>query len=78
MTTTSTSRRRRNLLRLTARATAIGAFGLAAASMTLANAASAAAVTTVSAPELNAATPATSPPGFIMGDGRICNPRWGC
>ena len=78
MTTTSTSRRR-NLLRLTAHATAIGTFaGLAAASMTFTTPAAAVAVTTVSEPQLNAATPAASPQGIIMSDGRICNPRWGC
>jgi hypothetical protein len=22
--------------------------------------------------------PVNSPQGFIMSDGRICNPRWGC
>jgi hypothetical protein len=22
--------------------------------------------------------PGTTPQGFIMSDGRICNPRWGC
>ena len=77
MTTTRTSRRR-NLLRLTAHATAIGTFGLAAASMAFANPAAAAAVTPVSQPALNAATPAPSPQGIIMRDGGICNPRWGC
>lgn len=77
MTTTSTSRRR-NLLRLTAHAAAIGTFGLAAASTAFASPAAAAAVTPVSQPELNAAPTAPSPQGFIMGDGRICNPRWGC
>ena len=78
MTTTRTSRRR-NLLRLTAHATAIGTLaGFAAASMTVASPSAAAAATTTSAPALNAAAPAPSPQGFIMSDGRICNPRWGC
>ena len=55
MTTTSITRRRRNLFRLTAHATAIGTFAsLAAASMTFANPAAAAAVTRMSEPELNA------------------------
>lgn len=77
MTTTSTTRRRRNLVRLMTHATAIGTFAsLGAASMTSAN--PAAAVTTTSAFELNAAPAAPSPQGIIMSDGRICNPRWGC
>ena len=81
MTTTSTSRPRRNLLRLTAHAAAIGTLaGFAAASTTFASPApaAAAAVTTMSEPQLNAAPPAASPQGIIMSDGRICNPRWGC
>jgi hypothetical protein len=57
--------------------------GFAAASLTVgvavvALASPAAAVTATSQPDVNAATLAASPQGFIMSDGRICNPRWGC
>ena len=57
--------------------------GFAAASLTvavgaLASPASAAVVTATSQLDVNAATLAASPQGFIMSDGRICNPRWGC
>jgi hypothetical protein len=57
--------------------------GFAAASLTfavgvLASPAAAAPVTATSQPNVNAATLAASPQGFIMSDGRICNPRWGC
>ncbi len=79
MITTNANRRRRNLLRLMAHGTAIGAVaGLAAASMTLASPAAAAVVAATSQIDLNAATLAGSQQGIIMSDGRICNPRWGC
>ena len=59
--------------------------GIAAASLTLAvgalagpAAAAPAPVTVTSQPAVNAGTPAPSPQGIIMSDGRICNPRWGC
>ena len=79
MITKSATRRRRNVLRLMAHATAIGAVAsLAAASMTLASPVAAAAVTTTSQPDVNAATLASSQQSIIMSDGRICNPRWGC
>ena len=78
MITKSTTRRRRNLLRLMVHATATGAVAsLAAASMALASPA-AAAVTTTSQPDANEATLAGSQQSIIMSDGRICNPRWGC
>jgi hypothetical protein len=62
-----------------AHATAIAAVaGFGAASMTLASPAAAAAVTTTSQPDVNAARLAGSQQSIIMSDGRICNPRWGC
>ena len=56
-----------------------GGFAAASLSFTVGALASpAAAVTATSQLEVNAATPAPSPQGIIMSDGRICNPRWGC
>jgi len=55
--------------------------GFAAASLTVAAvalASPAATATSMSQPDVNAPTLAGSPQGFIMSDGRICNPRWGC
>ncbi len=57
------------------------AASLAAASLAVAVSAIAspvAAVTATSQHAVNPAAPAASQQGFIMSDGRICNPRWGC
>jgi hypothetical protein len=54
------------------------AASLAVAAVVFGSPAPAATVTATSQPHVNAATLAASPQGFIMSDGRICNPRWGC
>jgi hypothetical protein len=76
-----TTRHRRTLRRLLAHTTAIGAAGLAAASVTLASPVAAAASTASSSqqPTVNATSLAgPQQRNIIMSDGRICNPRWGC
>lgn len=60
-------------------AVAVGALASPAAAVAVGALASpVAAVTATSQPDGSDAPRAASPQGFIMSDGRICNPRWGC